>query len=122
MFDIDRWLELAHRNPQIAAGVVGVFLSIAATQFLKAFVPPSVPNERYKAYVRLIGFFAGWFFGYGAWRIFDPTGTKFADMYWAAGIGFLSPLTYSIVIPLLVKRWPYMDAVFSGRPGTDGPH
>lgn len=104
------------QNPTLTAGIVGIMLSLACTQLVKNILPDSLSDARYKAFVRLIGFFTGWAFGYGAWRLMVPTATAFADVYWASGVGFLSPVTYSMIVPWLCHKWPFLDQVLSGRP------
>lgn len=110
-------MGLLNSYPALCAGVVGVLLSLCATQFFKTLLPPAWEDEKYKAHVRLIGFFSGWLFGYGAWKLLDPAVGAFGDMYYAAGIGLVSPTLYSILVPVAVKRYPFLEGVLSGRPG-----
>lgn len=112
---VTSWLGVLSRYPDIAAAVIGLLLSWFATQFIKSLIKDTVTDGKYRAYTRLIGFFTGWFFAYGAWRILDPTATKFENFYFSAGIGFASPGLYSIVIPYLRSKFPIFEKL-SGRP------
>jgi hypothetical protein len=111
------WLGIFAKYPDFTAGIVGLLLSWFATQFIKSLIKDQVPEARYKLYVRMIGFFTGWFFAYGAWRIIDSTATRFEDFYFSAGIGFASPGLYSILIPYLRSKFPIFEKL-SGRPDT----
>lgn len=113
--EVSGWLGIFAKYPDVTAAVVGLLISWFATQFLKTLIKDWVPDTRYRTYVRLIGFFTGWFFTYGAWRILDPTATTFASFYFSAGIGFASPALYSFVIPYLKVKFPFLEKL-SGRP------
>lgn len=102
--------------PALCAGVVGTMLSQAATQFLKGFIPDEMPDQKHRAWVRIIGFFTGWILGYGAWRLIDPTTGAFGDFYYSMGVGLMSPFLYSLAVPFAVKRYPFLEDVLSGRP------
>jgi hypothetical protein len=112
------WMQA---SPQLSAGVVGVLLSLAATQVLKYLVPDTWTDYEYKATVRAIGIITGWFFGFGMWKILDPTAKSIVDLFWAVGVGFLSPASYSLLVPWICNKWPFMAKYLSGRP-FDGPH
>jgi hypothetical protein len=114
------WLGIFAKYPDLTAACVGLVLSWFATQFIKGIIKDEVPLSRYRLYVRLVGFFTGWFFAYGAWRILDPTATKFENFYFSAGIGFASPGLYSIVIPYLRSKFPVFEKL-SGRPDSETP-
>lgn len=113
-------IPYAGQYPQLAAGLVGVLMSLAATQILKYLIPSKWSDADYKHCVRVLGVLTGWFFGYGAWRLLDPKVGELGDFYWAIGIGFLSPTVYSLIVPLLVAKWPVLDKLLSGRP--NGPN
>jgi hypothetical protein len=114
-------IQYATQNPQLAAGIMGVMLSLAATQVLKYLVPASWTDTEYKSTVRVIGIVSGWFFGFGAWKLLDPTERTIGDFFWAAGVGFLSPAIYSLLTALIGIKWPAIEKYVSGRPDGSNP-
>jgi len=109
-------LGLIAQYPDIAAAILGIFLSMCCTQFVKMFLPDSMPTPRYRLLVQLIGFVSGWVFTHGAWILFDPSSGHFERLYASAGCGFASPAIYSMLIPWLTSKWPAVGRALSGRP------
>ena len=122
-------MQIVHQYPDFAAAVVGVFLSMVATQFFKNFLPDTWTDQRYRRWTQLMGFATGWFFTHGAWVLFDPTSSHFEKVYASMGCGFASPALYSFLSAWLSAKFPWFERTFSGRPqgqsdgksvGTDG--
>ena len=44
---LERIVHFASENPRAAAGIIGVMLSMMATQVLKYMIPDSVPEGEY---------------------------------------------------------------------------
>lgn len=115
------WLAIFINHPDFAAALVGIFLSWCATQFIKKQLPDSLSEPTFRRLTQCIGFVTGWFFAYGAWRLLDPTATRFENLYYAAGIGFASPAVYSLVVSYFANKYPWVEKVMSGRPGQTPP-
>lgn len=108
-------LKLVSQYPDIEAAIVGISLSIGATQFFKQFIPDSVSDETYGKLCQLIGFVTGWVFAHGAWILFDHSSSHFEKLYWSAGCGFASPAVYSFLSGFLEHRFSWWDKYFGGR-------
>lgn len=113
-------LALANQYPEATGATLGIIFSIAATQYFKFLIPDTYSEVKYRAAVRSIGVVTGWVFGYLAWKVFDPHAPKVEDLFYSLGIGFASPLVYSIGIALLLKWKPELNKAISGRPDKDG--
>jgi len=109
-------LGIFSKYPDVAAAVVGITLSMLATQFIKKLLPDEWTDSKFKKVTQMIGFFTGWIFTHGAWILFDPTSSHFEQVYASAGCGFASPCVYSFVSQYVMHRYPWFDRVFSGRP------
>lgn len=117
MFEyIQHILDLFKSHPVIAAGVIGVSLSMLATQGLKMYIPDEWTERRYRLATQTIGFFTGWFFTHGAWALFDPSSGHFERFYASAGAGFASPAIYAFMSSFVMHKFPWFDERFSGRP------
>lgn len=112
-------LKAFSNYPDVAAAVVGVFISWCATQFVKKLLPDTWPEKKYRRAVQITGFVTGWGFAHGAWILFDPTSTHFERAYMSAACGFASPALYSLIVPYLATKWPRIGKAMSGRPGDD---
>lgn len=113
---IRKYLELAGQYPDLCAGIMGVLMSMFATQFVKKALPDSLSEETYRRIVHLTAFVTGWIFGHGAWTLFDPHSSHFEKLYASTGCGFASPAIYSFISAYMKNRYPWFDKVFSGRP------
>jgi len=118
---VNGWLGTFTSHPDISAALVGLFLSWCATQFVKKQLPDGLSNEVFRRVTQIVGFVTGWFFAYGAWRLMDPTATRFEYLYYSAGIGFASPALYSLVVSYLANKYPWVEKVMSGRPTETPP-
>lgn len=118
---INGFIAIFTAHPDFAAGIVGLFLSWCATQFVKKLIPDAWPTAKYRRAVQLTGFVSGVIFAHGAWILLDPTSTHFEKIYMSAGIGFASPALYSLIVPYLAgKSWGAAIArALSGRPGDN---
>lgn len=114
-------LHMATEYPDVAAAVVGILLSMFATQFVKKLLPSTWPDSKYRVVVQLTGFFTGWFFTHGAWVLFDTGASHFEKFYASAGCGFASPAVYSFLSAWLGHKYPWFDRVLSGRPKAEVP-
>jgi len=112
-------LGIAHQYPQLTAGVLGVLFSMAAVQVLKYLIPDHVTDSDYKKVVRGMNILLGWAFGYAAWVVLDPTDGRVARLFYATGVGFISAMTYSIVVGALVAKWPTLDKYLRNRPSAE---
>lgn len=103
-------------HPTIAAGIVGISLSMLATQALKMYIPDDWSSHKYLLTTQMIGFVTGWFFTFGAWVIFDTKASGFEKFYASASAGFAGPAIYSFVSSFVCHKFPWFDEKFSGRP------
>lgn len=109
-------LNLAASYPDLSAAVVGIALSMCATQFIKKQLPDDWSEGKYRRAVQLTGFITGWMFTHGAWVLFDHGASHFEKLYASAGCGFASPAVYSFLSAWLGHKYPWFDRVLSGRP------
>ena len=121
MFDtffqlIQKFSDSFQAHPIMAAGIVGVALSMLATQGLKMYIPDGWTDRQYRLTTQIIGFVTGWFFTYGAWIIFDPKSSNFVKFYASASAGFAGPAIYSFVSSYIMHKFTWFDERFSGRP------
>lgn len=116
MDQANSWMGFFVKYPDLSAALVGLLLSWFATQFIKGLLPDMVPDIHYRRLVQGIGFGTGAFFAYGAWHLFDAKASAFEDIYYSIGIGVASPGLYSLVVPYLSNKFPWVEKVLSGRP------
>jgi hypothetical protein len=113
---LQKILNMASVYPDLTAAVVGIVLSMAATQFIKKLFPDNWSDHKYRVGVQLTGFFTGWIFTHGAWALFDHGASHFEKLYASAGCGFASPAIYSFLSAYLSKKYSWFETAFSGRP------
>ena len=53
--EVNSWLAIFAKYPDLTAAIVGLLLSWFATQFIKNLIKDEVPDKRYRLYVRLTG-------------------------------------------------------------------
>lgn len=116
MGTINEIIAFLSKNPDIMAAVFGLALSWCGTQWIKKLIPAEWSDGTYRRVIQVVGFVFGWIFTLGAWQLLDPTSTHLERLYYSAGIGFASPALYSLIVPWVSTKWPFIGKALSGRP------
>jgi len=103
--------ELGTRTA-IAAIFYALAISWCWTQWTKGLpVWWALSDGQMRWATRLGAFLSGWFPAFILWPVHD-----LAAAVIATAIGMASPAIYLIVIRTAVRRWPWLEGIFSARP------
>ena len=110
------WFSILPQN--LWAVVLSVVISSLVVQFLKTFVVGKISDydigeHKYRLIVRVVAFGIGFVVCYQVWP---------ADVYrvWSSvATALIAPILYKVTMVLVYKRWPDLEAKFSGYLSND---